>query len=390
MKKQNVNSIKGIILFAAVVVLAVVNIEKILYSIAFLFSIIKPFVVGACLAFVLNIPVTAIENKFFKKNNKISKHKRVISFLETLLVLTLITLGVYSLVIPQLELTLKDLGGKIPKFFVGMWKSIEELTLKYPEILQYVETLDMSEFNWDYIISGTTNFLKNGMGSVLTSTVVVAGSVFKTLVDSIIAVVFAIYILMQKDQLVVQARRLLKAVLPETYYKNGAHIFRLLNRNFKNFITYQCIEAIILGMMYLISMTIFGFQYAVMISVLITITAIIPVVGAFIGCGVGAFLILVDDPERAIWFVILFQIIQQIEGNLIYPKVVGSSVGLPPIWVLVAVTLGGSLMGVVGMLLFIPIASTLYALIKEYVEKKENIKYERERIISEQIELEKK
>ena len=144
----------------------------------------------------------------------------------------------------------------------------------------------------------------------------------------------------------------------------------LTGKNFSNFITGQCTEAVILGSMFVVSMAVFRFPYAVMVGVLIAFTALIPIVGAFVGCFVGAFLIMVDDPVKAVWFLVLFIVLQQVEGNLIYPHVVGNSVGLPSIWVLAAVTIGGSLMGVMGMLIFIPIVSTIYALIREDVNER--------------------
>ena len=162
----------------------------------------------------------------------------------------------------------------------------------------------------------------------------------------------------------------MRAYLPEEINTKIQYVLKLLHKNFSSFISSQCLEAVILGTLFVIAMTIFGFPYAVLIGTLIAVTALVPIVGAFIGCAVGAFLILVEDPILAIGFVIMFLVIQQLEGNLIYPKVVGNSVGLPAIWVLVAVSVGGSLFGVVGMLIFIPITSTLYTLLREDVNER--------------------
>ena len=188
--------------------------------------------------------------------------------------------------------------------------------------------------------------------------------------DTVIALVFAVYLLIQKDKLADHGERVMRAYLPKKIYGRTLYILKLLHKNFSNFISSQCLEAIILGTLFIIAMTIFGFPYAVLIGTLIAVTALVPIIGAFVGCAVGAFLILVENPLLAIWFVVMFLIIQQLEGNLIYPRVVGSSVGLPAIWVLVAVSVGGSLFGVVGMLIFIPIASTFYTLLREDVNER--------------------
>ncbi len=214
------------------------------------------------------------------------------------------------------------------------------------------------------------DFMQNGLGSVVSSTVTVASTIIGGVVNVFVALVFSFYILAQKEKLGDQFRRILRAYCPQKVNNRVLEIASLAGKNFSSFITGQCMEAVILGVMFVITMTLFGFPYAVMVGVLIAFTALIPIVGAFIGCFVGAFLIMVDDPVKAVWFLVLFIILQQIEGNLIYPHVVGNSVGLPSIWVLAAVTVGGSLMGVVGMLIFIPILSTVYALIREDVNEK--------------------
>ena len=219
-------------------------------------------------------------------------------------------------------------------------------------------------------------FLKNGAMGMLTSTVSVASGIISGIVNAVISLIFALYILSQKEKLENQGRRIILAFLPEKAAGKLQEVFALLYKNFSCFITGQCTEAVILGLMFVIAMSIFRMPYALMVGVLIAFTALIPIVGAFIGCSVGAFLILIDNPLQALWFVILFLTLQQIEGNLIYPKVVGSSVGLPSRWVLMAVSLGGSLFGIAGMLVFIPITSTGYTLFRESVnsrnEKKGN------------------
>ncbi len=218
-------------------------------------------------------------------------------------------------------------------------------------------------------------FFKNGAGSVLDSTFTVAKSIVSGMTTFIIAFVFACYILLQKEKLNIQIHKVMYAYLKKEYVEKILDICSLTYKTFSNFLAGQCLEAAILGTMFVIMMTVFRLPYALLVGVLIAFTALIPIFGAFIGCFIGAFLILMDTPMKALVFVILFLVLQQIEGNLIYPRVVGNSVGLPSIWVLAAVSIGGSLMGIVGMLVFIPAVSVIYTLFRNNVygqlEKKE-------------------
>ena len=220
--------------------------------------------------------------------------------------------------------------------------------------------------------------MQNGMTNFLSSTVTVAGSIIGEVMNFLIGFIFAIYILGQKEVLCNQGKRVLSAFCSRKVEAYVLKVFSIANRNFSNFISGQCTEAVILGFMFIIAMTIFRMPYALLVGVLIAFTALIPIVGAFIGCFVGAFLILVNNPIQAVWFVILFLVLQQLEGNLIYPKVVGNKVGLPSIWVLMAVSVGGSLFGVTGMLFFIPLVSTFYMLLRDAVNERNAKKQTRE------------
>ena len=219
----------------------------------------------------------------------------------------------------------------------------------------------------DKMIQGGIDFLRNGAGSVLNTTFAAAKSIVSGLTTFFISAVFACYILLQKKKLTVQIQKVLYAFLPEKKVSTVLDICSLTYRTFSNFLTGQCMEAVILGTMFFISMSILRMPYALLIGVLIAFTALIPIFGAFIGCVIGTFLILMVNPMQAIGFIVLFLVLQQVEGNLIYPHVVGGSVGLPSMWVLVAVSLGGSLMGLVGMLIFIPMVSVIYTLFRGYV-----------------------
>ncbi|MCI8773198.1 MAG: AI-2E family transporter [Lachnospiraceae bacterium] len=372
LNKGNMKKIRGLILFTAVVCLAVVKLDVLLEGIFFLLSIVRPFIYGAAIAFVLNIPMKAIEKSLFSKakNPKVEKVKRPASIFLAFAAVVLVIVFVTVTVVPQVTKTMIELGNKIPKFLADVQIWLEELFASQPQLIALLEEFDPAETNWDSIVDTVIDFLQNGLGSVVSSTVTVASTIIGGVVNLFVALVFSFYILSQKEKLGSQFRRILHAYFPQKVYDKVLEVTSLAGRNFSSFITGQCMEAVILGTMFVITMALFGFPYAVMVGVLIAFTALIPIVGAFIGCFVGAFLIMVDDPVKAIWFLVLFIVLQQIEGNLIYPHVVGNSVGLPSIWVLAAVTIGGSLMGVVGMLIFIPILSTVYALLREDVNER--------------------
>jgi len=367
--KEKIKQICLLMVFAAVLVLAVMYSSAIFKGIGLAVSIASPFIIGGAIAFVLNIPMKSIEEKLLKKwNGKIAKKvKRPVSMLLAIIILLLIVTFVILTVVPQLTTAASVLGQKVPTFIDKVMVELQQLSVEYPQLEEQVAALSQIELNWDSIVDTAINFLKNGFSNMLTSTFSVASGIIGGVVNVVIAFIFALYILSQKEVLADQGKRILTAYLPEKWSKRTLMVCALAYRNFSNFITGQCMEAVILGSLFIIAMTIFQMPYAFMVGVLIAFTSLIPVVGAFIGCAVGAFLILIENPMLALWFVVLFLIIQQLEGNLIYPKVVGNSVGLPAIWVLMAVSLGGSLFGVVGMLIFIPLLSTCYALLRENV-----------------------
>ena len=370
MNKETIKALRGLMIFAVCLVLAVLHLDKVFIALGVIIRIFRPFIIGAAVAFVINIPMRAMETKLFAKQGKLTKWKRIISFLLSVLGITLVFWAVYMLIIPQLGETISELAVKIPAFLKEAVKVLQEVSDNNPQIQEYIAGLDVSAWDWNNILSKIANTLGNGIGNVVISTVSVAGSIFGVVFDTIISLVFSVYLLMQKDILAGQMQRVMQAYLPKKLHSRIERVLKLLHKNFSNFISSQCLEAVILGTLFVIAMTIFRFPYALLIGTLIAVTALVPIVGAFIGCAVGAFLILVVNPILAIWFVVMFLVIQQLEGNLIYPKVVGNSVGLPAIWVLVAVSVGGSLFGVVGMLIFIPITSTLYTLLREDVNER--------------------
>lgn len=380
--RKNMKKIRSLILFTAVVVLGLVKFEWLCQAVFFLISIIRPFLIGAAIAFVLNLPMSFYEKKLFgaaniseKKKARYDKMKRPVSLVLALLSVMLVITFVIVTVIPQLVSTIKVLTKEIPAFGDNVLKSLESMLAANPDYQKALNDIEIPVINWEEMIKTVVNFLKNGMGSLAVTTFSVASSIVSGTVNFFIALVFSFYILIQKEKLGDQFRRFIKAYTRPKVYGWIMKVAGLLSQNFSRFITGQCMEAVILGTMFVVTMTILRFPFAIMIGVLIAFTALIPIVGAFIGCAVGAFLILVDSPAKAIGFIILFLVLQQIEGNLIYPHVVGNSVGLPSIWVLAAVTIGGSLMGIIGMLIFIPLLSTAYALLREDVNRRNGIGY---------------
>ena len=370
--KEKFRQIVLLMVIAAALVLVIIYSHQILGALGVAVSIIMPFAAGGAIAFVLNIPMRQIENKLLGKwNNKYSeKLKRPVSILLTLLFVVLLITILIATVVPQVGKAVADVAKQIPMFADRIMAIVSDLQQQYPEMGRQTDILSQLEQNWDAIVNGVFSFMKNGFGDMLNSTIGIASGIVSRVASGFIAFIFSIYILAQKEKLGNQVNRIFKAFLPAKVNEKIQRVCTLLSRNFTNFITGQCLEACILGSMFVVSMFILRMPYAVMIGVLIAFTALIPIVGAFIGCVVGAFLILLVSPIKALGFVILFLVLQQIEGNLIYPRVVGSSVGLPAIWVLAAVTIGGSMFGIIGMLAFIPLVSTLYMLLRDEVNRR--------------------
>lgn len=369
--QRSKKEIMVLILFAAVVCLGVLNFGAFINFIQKVLEMMKPFMIGAAIAFVVNLPLKFIEEKWLNHLPvRFKNSKRTIGIILSLLFFAIVIAFVIVSVIPQMGRTLNQLAQKIPVFFNNVFTQAEIILADNPQALEFLNQLEYERVNWDGLISKVAAFVKSGVGSLLTSTVSMAGNVFGSLVNGIISFIFSIYILSQKEKLKDQASRVVCAYFKESTQYKIFYVTKLVYRNFSKFLTGQCVEAVILGALFVVAMTVFRMPYAFMIGVLIAFTALIPLVGAFVGCFVGVFFILVDTPVKAAWFILMFLIIQQIEGNLIYPKVVGNSVGLPSLWVLVAVTLGSSMLGVVGMLLFIPLFSTAYRLIKEDVNRR--------------------
>lgn len=366
--KKNMKNIMLLIVFAVLFYVGVQNVESVAAGVSFIIGIIFPFILGAAIAFILNVPMSFLERKLFANvKGKAKKMARPACLVLAILFVVLVIEIVLGVVLPEVATTFSSISRNIEVALPKLQKWAMDVFKDNSQIETMIQNM---EFNWDKLIQTAIDFLRNGAGNVLNSTMSVAKTLINSVMNFFIAFVFACYVLLQKEKLASQVRKVLYAFAPEKAVKKTLEVASLSYRTFASFVTGQCLEAVILGTMFFISMSILRFPYALLVGVVIAFTALIPVFGAFIGCVLGTFLILMVDPMKALAFLVLFFVLQQVEGNLIYPHVVGGSVGLPSIWVLAAVTVGGSLMGVVGMLVFIPLSSVIYALFREMVYKR--------------------
>ena len=363
LNRDTIRKIRGLIVFTALVLVCLWKHEMVFDILGFVFGILFPFIL------VLNVPMSFIERHLFpeerrEKSKGMKKLARPVSMLIVLFAVIAVVGLVMFVVLPQLASTFAGLGKSIQAFIPQVQEWADQLFHNNDEIMNWVNSL---EFDWNKIMNAVIDFFRNGAGSVLNSTLTAARSIVSGLTTFFISFVFAVYILLQKEKLSVQAKKVLFAFARKGRAEATLEVLALTYNTFSSFLTGQCVEAVILGSMFVVTMTILKLPYALLVGILIAFTALIPIFGAFIGCVVGAFLIFMVDPVKALIFIVMFLVLQQIEGNLIYPHVVGSSVGLPSIWVLAAVTIGGNLLGIVGMLIFIPLVSVVYALFREIV-----------------------
>lgn len=332
-------------------------------------DIFSPFIVGAVLAFILNVPMRAFERLLSGIKN--DSAKRIVALLLSLLCVALVVTIVFMLLIPELVETINSIEPKLVEFSKSIGIQVDGLLTQYPEVKTWIlENLKLNDFNWGNVAQKLIDFIGNGLNTLFPQAVSVIGSLVSGIISAFISIAFAIYAIFQKETLARQGRKIVYAFLPERTADYIVRVIRLSSSTFSNFLSGQCVEVCILGCMFAVSMAIFRMPYIPLVSVLVAVTAFIPVVGAWIGCIVGAFLILVSNPLQAVWFVVMFLVLQQLENNLIYPRVVGTSIGLSGMWVLVAVAVGGELMGVAGMFLMIPFISVLYTLVREWINKR--------------------
>lgn len=364
----------NILLATYVVVLAFIflNIKSVGNVFGFTVDMLKPFLIAICISFVLNIPMKFYEEKVLYKVIKQPKRRRAMAIVLTILTIIVIFVGLVLFIIPQLIESSSTLVKTIPDYV----KSLELFMSEYFSSTQIFNEI------WGHILSMGENILKvvgQVTGGLVNQIVDITVGVTSTIINFFMGTLIAIYILLGKEKLEMQSKKLLYAFFDRVKADKVMRVASISHKKFSKFITGQCIEAVILGGLCFIGMTIFSMPYALLISTIIGVTALVPIFGALIGTIPSAFIIFMVDPMTAIWFVILIIVIQQIEGNLIYPMVVGNSIGLSAIWVLLAITIGGGTFGVLGILIGIPLFGVLYTLISTITNnrlKEKNIKVE--------------
>lgn len=343
---------------------ALQNLPAVVWALRWVLGILSPFLVGGAVAFILNVPMRAIEARL-PQGRRWKALRRPLALILTLAAMTGVITLAACVISPGVGDAVRSISSQLPAAFQRVQEQLAELESWLPQL----ETLAADlQFDWKALSEKVISLARDWGGGLVSSGGVLMAGVVSGVSTFVIGLIFSFYVLLQKERLARQGRQVLYALFPESWADRGLEVLRLSNRTFSSFLSGQCVEAVILGALFVAAMTILRMPYALLVGVLIALTALIPVVGAFIGCVVGALLIAVTNPWQAVGFIALFLVLQQIEGNLIYPHVVGSSVGLPSIWVLAAVTLGGKLMGIAGMLFFIPLCSVLYTLFRGFVK----------------------
>ena len=365
--KQNVKWLLLVVFAGIAFFCTLQNLTIVCSAIGTLIGILAPFLVGCAVAFILNVPMRAIERHLFPQNRKADKFRRPLALVLTLLAFAGVLGLAFNVIGPGVKDAVLSIAEQLPAAYDRFHAHLLEWEQYLPQLESFIIDLNI---DWKSISQKLIALAQNWGGDLLSTGGGLIGSVISAVTTFVIGLIFSFYLLFQKEKLSRQGRQVCYALLPVSLADRALEILRLSNRTFSSFLSGQCLEAVILGTLFVIAMTLFRLPYALLVGVLIALTALIPIVGAFIGCGIGALLIAITDPWKALIFIVLFLVLQQIEGNLIYPHVVGSSVGLPSIWVLAAVTLGGKLMGVAGMLLFIPLCSVLYALFRSFVQSR--------------------
>lgn len=365
LEKDIVREIKKLIVFTAIIFLCIWKYKVVFQSIHWILDVITPFLIGGAIAFIIGIPASYIEKKLLKKKRKwIEKSARFISILIVIIGVVTVCNIFLILLLPELGSAILHLEDSVQIFLTGMEEKSKAIFGGNEQIVQYI---DKMEINWIRMTKIEIELFANSTGQIIGSTAEVIHRIVQGVTTFFIAFVFGCYILWQRERLSIQGKKVLYALIPEGKADAVIEVLELSGHTFAGFLTGQCMEALILGCMFGITLLVFQMPYALLISAVIAVTALVPVFGAFAGCAIGMVLIFIESPSKVILFLTIFLVLQQIEGNLIYPKVVGNSVGLPSIWVLVAVTTGGRLMGIIGMLIFIPIASVSYALFREVI-----------------------
>jgi len=367
--KRNIMDIAKYLFLALFVVLVVKYSENIFSKIGNISGAVLPLISGLAMAYVLNILMKKLEKIYFpkSKNEIINKSRRAVCIFLAILLIIFILVIVALIVIPELVNAISVIIAAIPKFVEDMIKFIDTNSDKY-EVIE--NTLTTMQIDINEISRSVMTFASSLLTGALNSIILFASTMANSLINFIISLVFAIYALANKEKLSYQIKKVMKAFLKNKSIEKINYVFHVINESFSNFIVGQCVEAVIIGGLCTAGMFVFSFPYAVTVGVFISVTALIPIVGAYLGAALGAFIILTVSPLKAVLFLLYITILQQLENTLIYPKVVGSSIGLPGIWVFAAITIGAGLGGIVGMLLSVPVAATIYKLFVDKVNKR--------------------
>lgn len=360
------------ILFIAFVFLVVSNYQLALGYISHFFIILSPVIIGVVMAYILNILMVKFENIWFPNHTSkwLIKTRRPVSILLAILTISFVLMIVLGLVIPQVLVVLTTLIEAIPVAInqIQAWLTNSEEI--FPEI---AVILDQFEVNWSELVQDVVAFFNGVTTRIVEATLSTLGSIASIVINLFLSLIISIYILMSKETLLRQANRVIKAYSTKKRYNKMRYVLSVLDASFSHFITGEVLEGFILGLMVTFGMWLFQFPYATMLGALTGIMALIPMLGAWISGAIGFVLIGVQSPIQGFAFLLFIIVIQQVEGNIIYPKIVGDKIGLPGMWVLIAVTIGAGLAGIPGMLLSVPVSSTLYKLVKQDVATRERI-----------------
>ncbi len=369
--KHHYLKILGIVLAGITFFTVINNLPKVQSAFGLVMGVLSPLIIGLCIAFVLNIPLRFFENKLFRKltrkNGKIwSKVKRPLCiFLSILLLLSIITLLLTFIIPGFVEACIS--------FFLTLPDNMNKINLFIKDIAANTNLpIDTNaiDIDWDSLSAKVLQFLADNSKNIASSALTLILEVFSTIVNVIIGFIFSIYVLASKEALGKLVKSFIYSVMDRARARKLISVVMLSNKAFVGFVTGQCIEVALIGVLCFIGMLIFQFPNALMVSCIIAITAFIPVFGAIIGGAIGAVLIFITDPVKALWFAVFLIILQQVESNVLYPKFMGKQVGLPGIWVLTAVTIGGGLFGVAGIIISVPLCSVLYTLFDRWIIKR--------------------
>ena len=357
----------GIIAACILIFLGVQNINVVAKAVSWSVKLIVPLLLGLAFALIVNVPMRFFEAHLWPKSVRpaAQKLRRPAAYGISLVMILGILAGVVWLVIPELVNAIKLIAQSVIDFIAVL------SAMEAEELAQQPFGKLLLNADWDGILATVETWLRAQGGDLVNTVVGTIGSVVGGVFDLFVAIVFSIYILFGKEKLKAQAKRLIRVWLPRGFGDWLVHAASVANVNFRSFVSGQTLEAVILGSLCIIGMLLFGFPYAPMVGTLVGVTALVPVVGSLVGAVVGAFMILTVSPIKAVLFLVFLIVLQQVEGNVIYPRVMGSRVNLPAMWILAAVTVGGSVAGPIGMLLAVPAASTVYILFREATEKRE-------------------